>query len=327
MSSLSADTLQLYREAQQRSPAEFEPILFRLIGAYIPLSSAVFAEMQFGPAGVRPYGMQLHNEPERIAEELPRLNQRHDAVMQLVTNRPRRAHAVLQRQLFSRPDQREMLEYVRRYGHANVMAIADIAHPRARGAWVSLYRAREDHVFCPAEQRLLTVLMPHLVQANSVNREINAVPRMLGGSMGMRALVTHAGVVIAAGSGFRQAVRRHWPDWRSARLPGDLIETLRSSGAPAQGATAGISVVQHPFERHLLLEARPAQAAADLLSVRQRQIAVLFARGFSHKHIARMLELSPATVRNVVPHVYRKLHVNNRVALARLLPIETDQPL
>src|SRR6185437_687136 len=135
MNALSADVLHLYRAALHHSPAEFESILFRFVGARIPMSSAILAEMQHGPSGLCVYGIQLHNEPERLADELPRLNRRHDSVIQLVIHRPRRAHAVVQRQLFGEPDQREMLEYVRRYGHANVMAIADISDSRARGAW------------------------------------------------------------------------------------------------------------------------------------------------------------------------------------------------
>lgn len=42
-------------------------------------------------------------------------------------------------------------------------------------------------------------------------------------------------------------------------------------------------------------------------------------RGASYKEIARRVTLAPATVRNVVQVTYRKLGINNKAQLARLM--------
>ena len=55
------------------------------------------------------------------------------------------------------------------------------------------------------------------------------------------------------------------------------------------------------------------------LSARERDVAHLAARGLADKEIARRLGISPTTVRTHIDHAYRKLGINNRVALARCM--------
>ena len=55
------------------------------------------------------------------------------------------------------------------------------------------------------------------------------------------------------------------------------------------------------------------------LSRRERDVIALIARGHSRKDCARMLDLSPNTVADYSKSAYRKLGVNNRVEVARLL--------
>lgn len=59
--------------------------------------------------------------------------------------------------------------------------------------------------------------------------------------------------------------------------------------------------------------------AAALLSAREREVAQLAISGLRDKDIARRLQISVTTVRTHIDHVFRKLNVNNRMALARRL--------
>lgn len=58
---------------------------------------------------------------------------------------------------------------------------------------------------------------------------------------------------------------------------------------------------------------------AESLSSRESEVAMLFAAGSNHKRIAQRLGLAPATVRNHLSACYRKLGVDNRVALLSAL--------
>ena len=62
---------------------------------------------------------------------------------------------------------------------------------------------------------------------------------------------------------------------------------------------------------------------SETLTARERDILALIGEGFSNKSIARMLEISPETVKSHVKHIFLKLGVGTRAAAvsrAVLLP-------
>src|SRR5436190_6277356 len=56
------------------------------------------------------------------------------------------------------------------------------------------------------------------------------------------------------------------------------------------------------------------------LTSREHQVASLVSAGLSNKDIARRLHLAEGTVKTHLHNVYQKARVNNRTALAPLLP-------
>jgi DNA-binding NarL/FixJ family response regulator len=66
------------------------------------------------------------------------------------------------------------------------------------------------------------------------------------------------------------------------------------------------------------LKAR-ALGAVDRLTKREKEIAERFAQGLSHKEIAKVLDIAPATVRNYIQTIYGKLGVRDKAALASLM--------
>ncbi|MEM9062943.1 MAG: GAF domain-containing protein [Pseudomonadota bacterium] len=64
--------------------------------------------------------------------------------------------------------------------------------------------------------------------------------------------------------------------------------------------------------------------AGDLLSKREREVAVAYAAGASNKEIARDLGLSPTTVRSHLRTVYSKLGVTSKIELAQTLDEGAD---
>jgi DNA-binding NarL/FixJ family response regulator len=65
--------------------------------------------------------------------------------------------------------------------------------------------------------------------------------------------------------------------------------------------------------------ALPGRGLEARLSAREREVSHLAAAGLADKEIARQLGISPTTVRTHIDNAYRKLGVNNRVALTRCL--------
>ena len=57
----------------------------------------------------------------------------------------------------------------------------------------------------------------------------------------------------------------------------------------------------------------------DTLTERERQVALLVAKGLCNKKIARQLVISEKTVRNHMTHIFAKLGVQTRTELTALV--------
>ncbi len=98
------------------------------------------------------------------------------------------------------------------------------------------------------------------------------------------------------------------------------VEQARHGGSPITPMIA----------RQLLIEFRSVEAAdptspampaglLEKLSTREAEVLRLIARGHSNKETAGALEISPATVDTHIRSIYRKLSINSRAELRRLL--------
>jgi DNA-binding CsgD family transcriptional regulator len=58
-------------------------------------------------------------------------------------------------------------------------------------------------------------------------------------------------------------------------------------------------------------DARP-MSSVDTLTAREREVLAMIGQGTSNKHIARVLEISPETVKSHVKHIFLKLAVSTR---------------
>lgn len=95
-----------------------------------------------------------------------------------------------------------------------------------------------------------------------------------------------------------------------------LLTTVRS-------AASGISVLPLDTLRALIPQITSAQGyhddALEHLSARERQLIHRVADGATNAHIAAHMFLSEATVRSSISRLRRRLEVENRVQLARLI--------
>jgi DNA-binding CsgD family transcriptional regulator len=126
---------------------------------------------------------------------------------------------------------------------------------------------------------------------------------------------------LAAAEAF-EAAGLHLDAAQAAALAG---AAYRGAGSPRDAgraaAVAARCAEQCPGVR---VPALAVREQAQPLTPREREIAALAARGQSNPEIAEILTLSQRTVETYVLRVYRKLGVNNRRALARILGAESN---
>jgi DNA-binding NarL/FixJ family response regulator len=103
----------------------------------------------------------------------------------------------------------------------------------------------------------------------------------------------------------------------------DAIAEVRAGGAPMTSEVA--RMVVRSFREEPL-----AAAGTEQLSARENELLALLSEGLSNKEIASQLNISFATVRTHLMHIYEKLHVRCRTEAAakylRSKPSETVRP-
>jgi DNA-binding NarL/FixJ family response regulator len=92
----------------------------------------------------------------------------------------------------------------------------------------------------------------------------------------------------------------------------EAITEVRAGGAPMTSEIARMVVRSFTTDS----TAVPNSNCTDQLSTRELEILALVAEGFPNKEIARRLNISSATVRTHLMHIYEKLHVHCRTEAA-----------
>lgn len=123
----------------------------------------------------------------------------------------------------------------------------------------------------------------------------------------LRLMVDAAGRPVA-GSGAALAL---WSQWRVE--PGETFaDFIDARGFDIVASAAPLAAGDQLTELRLM-----RRRLIDRFSPREREIVELIAEGLSHKEIARVLGIAPATVRNHTARIYSKTGVSSRAALTR----------
>ena len=244
-------------------------------------------------------------------------------------------------------------EFLVGYGVASALCIAQVDGQCGQRVFLSLWRDASQPPFSLAEQGMLQFLMPHLVEcaaqhqraagpmavAPGTDRRFDQHhnpdhspyrsdrPQTLPGFGAVRgggsfdrlqlALCDTQGVLHQVDGPCLALLRQEWPDWSSGPLPRVLVQALARPHCPPYVGSR-IVITPSPCDQLIRLVVR-RRVAVDRLSERQRHIAGLYADGRTGPQIALALGLTASTVNNHLGVVFKKLAVNNKAQLVRLM--------
>lgn len=200
-------------------------------------------------------------------------------------------------------------EHWRRFNARSIVATIMSEPIDGYVSFVGLCSADIKRRYGEPERALKQMLMPHVSSALRLSREGQVLePAVVGEGVG---LVSSAGTILASRLPFEHLLREEWeypqPSTLAALLP----------TGPGGGVWRGQSI-QLSIERlgpYFLLRARPRNDL-ERLTAREQQVAEYFARGLTHKEVARTLAIAPSTVRNHLARVYDKLGLRDKGELA-----------
>jgi len=215
------------------------------------------------------------------------------------------------------PGHAPLREHLHAHGVAHTLAIAVSAEGRPQLTVFLLVRTRLGDRFGPDDLARLEALAPLVDELLALNRAQSLMHSAhLGAGELPVALASRAGALLVSTPAF---ARLMWPGAapQTSLLAPDCVNALQAGRAwPLPGGQHSLTGL--PEDDGWLLRLRPS-SRLDQLTQREREVAGLYAGGNSYKQISRRLALSPATVRNHLANIYRKLEVGHRSALIAAL--------
>jgi DNA-binding CsgD family transcriptional regulator len=182
--------------------------------------------------------------------------------------------------------------------------------------WIVLYRA-QDVRFSQMDAACLHSLWTHLSRAIVINRTRSIERQYKKADETVSGLISMQGIVDIADARFFDMLELEWPELAPQTIPEAALECLRL-GKVFRGTQIEISLArQQGFN---VCRIRPINAQ-EVLTPREFVVARRFAAGMSHKQIARELGVSHHTIRNQLAHLYRKLNLHDKDALADYLAL------
>jgi DNA-binding CsgD family transcriptional regulator len=308
-------TLELQRGARREPAPGFVEWAFGLLKQQLPFDTAMWATGYVAP-GQAPV-MQtahLHRQPAQMLAD-DRVIGGSDVLLAAAVSRPGISIAA-DTPTWAPP---QVLDYLERYRIAHALATCTIDAQTQLITGISLWRAEATRPYTEPERQLMPAVFRHLIEARTQNRLLQLVgaanPRV---AVPWRpAAADGAGLLHHADGQFVRLPPEEWPGWTGPYLPDPLRHALRD-GVATRVTGRQLVFKLAPLGDLTLVQVRRC-ASLDRLTAREREAAVHTARGLTHEEIARLLELSPATVRTHLATSCRRIGVRNKAQLAAVV--------
>lgn len=316
--------VQLYALSHEQPIEGFQNAALILLKPVIAFDAAIWGTATTGLGGIDIHTCHLHNKtPEMVAdyEEVKHL----DSASSSMFERPKATMAFQTNAFFAGRDKRPIRDFMTKFEQPHFVLSTDLK-AQASGAssllhWLTLYRAKQGAHYDATDVKRLHLLAPHLKQALALNRASylgKTAATREGRSLRATAIVDSKGFILSHDDQLMVLVSKACGEdyTKSMQLPPELVAQL-SSGKKV--CIWQHLVVRWHAEHGLIIVKLRTQTVVDTLTDREREIALLVAKGRTYKQVAGDLCKAPATVRNQIQKIYSKLEVKNIAELVEAL--------
>lgn len=304
--------LQLARLAREEGGSHFIADGLQAFRQLVPFAAAWWGEMSADAASA-PLQSWMHGRidlPASFAGEWHHVAGLDSFALDTLA-RPGR---VIRDSEFTDPDE-GVNDFARRYNLYHLMNITFELPESGLNFFVCLYRGIDEEAFNASEDGLFAAFCEHLLQLWRF--QVQDMIRIdTGNGASDFGVARLDGSLLYIGAHLCAAIQREVPGWNGSVLPPEVIAQLHQ--VPCVMRLGRCALTLSPNAEHVILSLE-APPPGVVLAPRERTVAMLFAAGHSYKEIARILSLSPATVRTYLRNCYAQLGVKSKVELGSVL--------
>lgn len=311
--------LNLYDTAHQGGVSALNAEAFKLIKDALPGDSgAIYSAVLSPNKPTRVYScIAMGNAREKINYRLQhvdpdRLGARghirsRDRLMQRAISQPHRSHT---QDIYSIGD-KQIYTYAKHF--ESFQALLYTEQKGGEHQLFSLWRASQKKLFTVEDRKIGDLLIPHIFKALEIAKKI----KQLESTQDNTLVCDLSGNILINIGHSRDLINQEWPQWHHSKLPDMLLNALRPDGKSTYTRYSGrhIEIRAQQSNQLLLIECRTKNKDHSLTMAEQK-VANLARLGLSYKEIGQELGSSPATIRNQLHSVYRKLEIQGKAALS-----------
>lgn len=199
------------------------------------------------------------------------------------------------------------------YGVERILSSGNMEQRSGLQTLLSIYRFDRERDFTEQEKAIQGQVLYHLIASASHAFFLTISRPKSGVRREWNAVCDRTGVFHEVEPKFMDLLEQAFPDWSGQRLPFDM-PPVDFSGEIGGGLCLRVEPLGDVFLLHLR-ESGPL----DELTQRERDVVLQVCEGLSAKAIGRNLDLAPSTVSTHLYRAYRKLGVESRTNLAKLV--------
>ena len=312
---LSSTLIKLYEAAEHLGIGEYPQAMMQAIGCLISFDGGMFSTVNGNTLALQQ--AHIFRRSTSLASDLiPLLSQ--DPVAQCLLHGVDAPIICNCERFYNEHGLFRQDRFYRRHHIARMLLFGDAPGHGRNGQGIALFRSTGDS-FGEAERQSLIAVWPHIVRAIKSNHRHCLERQVVEREGRAAALMNQEGMIEEEDAGFRAALLDEWPQFSEKRVP-DAVLQCWHAGMAFIGERIRISM--RAQREYVLCHAR-RYSAPGILTRSERMVAYQFANGLSHKQVAKNLGISQNTVRSHIAHVYEKLDVHNKAALANVFAAES----
>jgi DNA-binding CsgD family transcriptional regulator len=308
--------LQLTRLARERGAAQFIGEGLQSFAELVPFASAWWGEMS-GPTVTTPPQSWMHgslNLSPSFASEWSQVAELDEFSHSTLSH----LGEIVRFSGFDDPCT-AVNDFARRHDLYHLLCITFALPESGMTFFVCLYRGEAQQAFDEAESKVFAAFCDQLLQLWRFQLQ-DLLRAGAADDPSDCAVAAADGRLLYVGARLCASIQREVPGWGGSVLPAAV--TARLASAPCVMRLGRATLTLNPLGEQVVLTLK-TQERRVALAPRERTAAMLFAAGHSYKEIAKLLVLSPATVRTYLRNCYLQLGVRSKVELGsalRMLP-------
>lgn len=301
--------LELYAEAHNFDIESFDNFVVGKLKHLLDFDSAVVANLDF--ASLTDYTVNslfLHNQPlEKFTDRNYWETDQPDPMLIRAFKQPNRGVSAELKYMHEMNS--SMLAYAQKYEIKHSLTYCTQTGGKGSFGAMALWRAHGE-VFSQNETRLVDLILPHVFQAQQLNRQHHALRLKLENLTSISLISDLSGRIAFIDDASIAVLRSEWPDWRPPLLPRKLLESLALDKAMVFKGKA-LKIVATLHGTFLCLKVQKLNSR-DVLTARELSCLALIRMGRTSHEMANELGITERTANFHVTNAMQKLESRSR---------------